>query len=340
MAETYCDCTLQDISDGLSVTFTIIYMNTIAVVIPCFKVREHILNLVANIGPIVSRIYIVDDACPENSGEYVRSNSFDPRVSVITLDKNKGVGGAVMAGYEAAIQDNATVIVKLDGDGQMDPSLISEFIEPILLGEADYTKGNRFYNLEKIGDMPVVRLIGNSGLSFITKISSGYWDIFDPVNGYTAIHRDVLTKLPLDKISNRYFFESDMLFRLNLMKAVVIDIPMGSNYGKEKSNLKVSKVFFEFTLKHIKNFFTRVLFSYYLRDMSVASIELPLGILLILFGSVYGGVNWIHHANLGVQTPVGTAVISAISIMLGIQFILAFLAFDIASVPRRVRHKK
>ena len=314
-------------------------MSSIAVVIPCYKVRKHILEVLGQIGPSVSKIYVIDDACPEKTGELVRSQCDDPRVSVIQNKKNLGVGGAVMVGYEAAINDQATVIIKIDGDGQMDPTLIEDFISPILAGDADYTKGNRFYNLEKISDMPLIRLIGNSGLSFITKISSGYWDIFDPVNGYTAIHKDVLTKLPLRKISNRYFFESDMLCRLNLLKAVVIDIPMSSSYGNEKSNLKISKVFFEFTFKHIKNFFTRLLFNYYLRDMSVASIELPLGIFLVVFGSVYGCYSWYHHAQLGVQTPVGTAVISAISIMIGIQFILAFLAFDIASVPRRARHK-
>jgi hypothetical protein len=291
------------------------------------------------IGPQVTKIYVVDDACPEESGEHARSHFIDPRLSIIKLPINLGVGGAVVEGYSAAINDKMTIIVKIDGDGQMDPTLIDDFIHPILAGEADYTKGNRFYNLEKIGDMPLIRLIGNSGLSFITKISSGYWDVFDPTNGYTAIHKDVLIRLPFAKISKRYFFESDMLFRLNLLKAVVVDIPMSSNYGQEKSNLKISNVFFEFTFKHIKNFLTRLLFNYYLRDMSVASIELPLGVSLVVFGATYGGYNWYHHANQGMQTPVGTAVISAISIMIGIQFILAFLAFDIASVPRRARHK-
>ena len=313
---------------------------SIAVIIPCFKVRAHILKVLSQIGPRVTKIYVVDDACPENSGEHVRTHFVDPRLTIIKLPINLGVGGAVVEGYKAAINDKMTVIVKIDGDGQMDPTLIDDFIEPILTDEADYTKGNRFYNLEKIGDMPLLRLIGNSGLSFITKISSGYWDVFDPTNGYTAIHKDVLIRLPFAKISKRYFFESDMLFRLNLLKAVVVDIPMSSNYGEEKSNLKISKAFFEFTYKHIKNFFTRVLYNYYLRDMSLASIELPIGSLLVLFGLVYGGYNWYKFSELGIQTPVGTAVISAISIMLGIQFILAFLAFDISSIPKRVRHKK
>ena len=312
---------------------------SIAVVIPCFKVRAHILGVLSQIGPQVTKIYVVDDACPEGSGEHVRNHFFDQRLSIIKLPVNLGVGGAVVEGYKAAINDKMTVIVKIDGDGQMDPALIDDFTDPILAGEADYTKGNRFYNLEKIGDMPLIRLVGNSGLSFITKISSGYWDIFDPTNGYTAIHKDVLIRLPFAKISKRYFFESDMLFRLNLLKAVVVDIPMSSNYGEEKSNLKISQVFFEFTYKHFKNFLTRVLYNYYLRDMSLASIELPIGVLLVLFGLSYGGYNWYKFAGFGLQTPVGTAVISAISILLGIQFVLAFLAFDISSLPRRVRHR-
>lgn len=124
------------------------------------------------------------------SGEYVKAHCTDPRVTVVKHEKNKGVGGAVMTGYRAAIADGAKVIVKIDGDGQMDPSLLREFVMPILGGEADYTKGNRFYDLSNISRMPAMRLFGNAGLSFLAKLSTGYWNIFDPTNGYTAIHAD------------------------------------------------------------------------------------------------------------------------------------------------------
>jgi len=158
---------------------------------------------------------------PDASGKFVKEHCHDLRVHVIYHESNLGVGGAVMTGYRAALKDGADIIVKIDGDGQMDASLISNFIEPILAGEADYTKGNRFFNLEEIRSMPGLRLFGNAVLSFMTKLSSGYWDLFDPTNGYTAIHVDVARHLPFNKISSRYFFETDMLFRLNTLRSVV-----------------------------------------------------------------------------------------------------------------------
>ncbi|WP_439800451.1 glycosyltransferase family 2 protein [Pseudomonas savastanoi] len=260
------------------------------------------------------------------------------RKSFSEFPENQGVGGAVMTGYKAAIEENMDVIVKIDGDGQMDPALIMNFINPILAGEADYTKGNRFFDLEEIRAMPRIRLFGNAVLSFMTKFSSGYWDLFDPTNGYTAIHRDVAKHLPLDKISRRYFFETDILFRLNTLRAVVVDIPMHAKYGDEVSNLKVSKVVGEFFVKHVRNFGKRIFYNYYLRDMSLASIELPVGLTLLLSGSVFGISHWISSIYTGIPNSAGTVMLSALPIILGIQLILAFLGQDIASVPRRPFH--
>jgi len=248
----------------------------IAVVIPCFRVTRHIANVILAMPGISWRIYVIDDACPDGSGKFVEANVTDSRVKVLYHLKNQGVGGAVMTGYQAAIADGADVIVKVDGDGQMDPSLIPLFIEPILSGEADYTKGNRFYDLEEIRAMPHGRLFGNAVLSLMTKLSSGYWNLFDPTNGYTAIHADVCKHLPFKKISQRYFFETDMLFRLNTLRAVVVDVPMDAKYGEEVSNLTISKIAGEFLFKHARNFFKRLFYNYYLRDLSLASIELPI----------------------------------------------------------------
>ena len=312
----------------------------IGVVIPCFKVREHILNVIETIGPEVSKIYVVDDCCPEASGNYVNSSCKDTRVTIIFHKQNLGVGGAVMTGYQAAIKDDIDIIVKVDGDGQMDPRLIPDFISPILAGEADYTKGNRFFNLENIGSMPIIRLLGNAALSFMTKLSSGYWDLFDPTNGYTAIHRDVARYLPFKKISCRYFFETDMLFRLNILRAVVVDIPMNAKYGDEVSNLKITKIIGEFLVKHVRNFIKRIFYNYYLRDMSLASIELPLGFFMMLFGAAFGGYHWINSAQKDLSTPAGTVMISAVSLLMGLQFTLAFIASDISSIPRRPLHKR
>lgn len=307
----------------------------VAVVIPAYKVTAHVLGVIDKIGAECSRIYVVDDCCPDGSGRHVQAHCSDPRVRVLFHEKNKGVGGAVMTGYRAAIDENQDIVVKVDGDGQMDPAILPDFIAPIVAGEADYTKGNRFYDLDKILHMPTIRLVGNAALSFMAKLSTGYWDLFDPTNGYTAIHVNVLRRLPLKKISERYFFETDMLFRLNVLRAVAVDVPMDASYGDEKSNLKISKIIGEFLFKHVRNGCKRILYSYYLRDMSLASLELPLGLLLTLFGITYGGYHWIESASRQAATPAGTIVLAAVSLLMGIQFLLAFIGHDVAQVPRR-----
>lgn len=316
------------------------FMAHIAVVIPSFKVKQHLEDLISNIPVTVWRIYVVDDACPDDSGKFVEENIEDERLRVIRHEQNQGVGGAVMTGYQAAIVDGADIIVKVDGDGQMDPRLIPYFVEPILSGEADYTKGNRFYDLEEIRRMPGIRLLGNAVLSLMTKLSSGYWDLFDPTNGYTAIHVDVAKHLPFKKISRRYFFETDMLFRLNTLRAVVIDVPMVAKYGEEISSLNVSKVIGEFLYKHARNFVKRIFYNYYLRDLSLASIELPIGLIMFFFGIVYGGSQWLESSQLNIPTPAGTVMLAAMPLLMGLQLILAFLGYDISSVPTRPIHRK
>jgi glycosyltransferase involved in cell wall biosynthesis len=311
----------------------------IAVVIPCYRVTNLVLDVIVKIGEEVSIIFVVDDCCPESSGEFVKKNCTDNRVIVLHNLQNQGVGGAVMTGYKAAIEAGVDIIVKIDGDGQMNPRLIPEFVAPIIAGEADYTKGNRFFDLEEIRAMPKIRLFGNAVLSFMTKLSSGYWDLFDPTNGYTAIHADVARHLHFEKISRRYFFETDMLFRLNTLRAVVVDVPMDAQYGDEKSNLKISKIVGEFLFKHSRNFSKRIFYNYYLRDMSLASIELPLGVLLFFSGGGYGIYHWIHSLKEDITTPAGTVMLAALPILIGLQLILSFLAYDIASVPRRPFHK-
>ena len=311
----------------------------IAVVIPSYKVKNHILGVIRSIGPEVSKIYVVDDCCPDGSGVFVKEHCQDDRVVIIRHDQNRGVGGAVMTGYKAAIEDRIDIVVKVDGDGQMDPRLIPDFISPIIAGEADYTKGNRFFDLETIKSMPKVRMIGNAALSLLNKLSSGYWDLFDPTNGYTALHIDVAKQLPFNKISTRYFFETDMLFRLNTIRAAVIDIPMAAKYADEVSGLKISKIMGEFFVKHIRNFCKRIFYNYYLRDMSLASFELPIGLLMLSFGGAFGIYHWISSLRQAVQSTSGTVMLAALPVILGTQFLTAFLGFDIASVPKRALHR-
>jgi hypothetical protein len=185
--------------------------------------------------------------------------------------------------------------------------------------------------------MPPVRLFGNAVLSFMAKLSTGYYDLFDPTNGYTAIHASLIKLLPLDKISKRYFFETDMLFRLNTVGAVVVDIAMAAKYGEEVSNLKIKNILGEFLLKHIRNFFKRIFYSYYLRNVSVASLELPIGLIMLVFGVAYGATNWIESSIRGTPTPAGTVMLAALPVLMGLQLVLAFLSYDVSSVPKRPR---
>lgn len=315
-------------------------MKSIAVVIPCYKASQKILNVLSEIGPEVTNIFVVDDACPENSAELVKNKNKDSRVTVITHKENQGVGGAVISGYLAALEAGADIIVKLDADGQMDPKQVPNLVEPILNGKADYTKGNRFANLAGLEQMPGIRVLGNGALSLMSKFSTGYWNITDPTNGFTAMHRDVLRLIPLEMLSKRFFFESDMLFRLSIVRAVVWDVAMDAKYGDEKSNLSVFKALFEFPLKHFTRFHKRLFYNYYLRDMSAASIELPLGVALGWFGLIFGIVKFQESLITLVPATAGTVMFSAVPLILGLQLVLAFLNYDIASVPKRVKHKK
>lgn len=310
----------------------------VAVVIPSHRVRAHILKVLAGIPAFVERVYVVDDCCPESSGRFVEEQCHDTRVVVLRNERNLGVGGAVMAGYSRAVADGMDIVVKMDGDDQMDSGAMAQLIGPIVRGEADYTKGNRFYDLTEVGRMPPMRIAGNAALSFMTKLSSGYWDIFDPTNGYTAIHAKVIARLPLKKISRRFFFETDVLFRLNTIRAVVVDVPMDARYGDEVSNLRISRVVIDFLAKHIRNGSKRIFYNYFLRDLSLASVELALGLLFVVGGTALGLGFWIQSFRTGVVTGAGSVMLVALPIIVGIQFLLGFLAYDIASVPRRTLH--
>jgi dolichol-phosphate mannosyltransferase len=312
----------------------------ISVVVPAYKSRQFIGDVLAAIGPEVQSIIVVDDACPDHTGRYVKENCKDDRITVLFHEKNLGVGGAVITGYRHALNQDADIIVKIDSDGQMNPRDLPDIVAPIINGYADYTKGNRFYDIEDVKGMPVVRLIGNAGLSFLSKLSSGYWSIFDPTNGYTAIHHNALKALPLDKLAQRFFFESDMLFRLNIIRAVVEDVPIKARYGQEKSNLSISKEIGKFFIYHLKNFFKRIFYTYYLRDFTVASIQLLIGAILLLFGVVFGGNAWIQSIQSSQPATAGTVMVAALTVFIGIEFMLAFFVYDYQFVPKNPLQSK
>lgn len=311
---------------------------SIAVVIPAYKVKNQILEVLSLIPEFVSHIVVVDDGCPQYSGKSVQESVADPRVRVIFNKQNQGVGGAMIAGYKWVLENtDAEIVVKVDGDGQMDPRRISALIQPIISKEADYTKGNRFDSLEDLEQMPKIRIFGNAVLSIFAKFSSGYWNITDPTNGFTAIHTSVLQRVRLEKLRRGFFFESDMLFRLAIIRAVVVDVPMSAQYGLEKSNLNIRKVMREFPQRHFVNLLKRTFYNYYLREWNIASFELPLGLILFFWGLGFGITSWISASAAGVAATTGQVMLSAVPVILGFQLMLAFLNYDVASVPRRPR---
>ena len=309
-------------------------MPRIAVVIPCYRVRATILDVIKRIPANVEAIICVDDRCPENAGDLVEAECGDPRVVVVRNPENRGVGGAMIAGYQAALARNMDIVVKIDGDGQMDPAILPDFVDPLIAGLADYTKGNRFFWPKSIQGMPKLRLIGNAGLSFLTKASSGYWRIMDPTNGYTAIHSAALRALPLDRVANRYFFESDMLFRLYNARAVVLDIPMDSRYADEKSSLSIRRVLLPFLLMNLRNMGKRFIYSYFVRDFNMASVMTLIGLPLLLFGVIFGATEWIDSNREATTASAGTVMVAALPIIVGLQLILSALSFDLNNQPQ------
>jgi glycosyltransferase involved in cell wall biosynthesis len=306
----------------------------IAVVIPCYRTSRQILDVLSRIDANVARIYVVDDACPEGTGDLVEASRPDDRVRVLRHERNRGVGAAMVTGYRAALADGAQIVVKIDGDGQMDPAQLSRLVAPIAMGAADYAKGNRFYDFALLQDMPRVRLLGNALLSLVNKISSGYWNVMDPTNGYTAIHRAALEALPLGKIDSGYFFESDMLFRLYTVRAVVRDVPLPARYADESSNLRIGRVVRDFPGKYAAATVKRIFYSYFLRDFNAGTLQLASGLLLLSLGTAYGVTKWINSSVSGFPTTSGAVMLAALPVLVGVQLLLGALQFDIQNVPR------
>ena len=305
----------------------------IVAVMPAFRSRSHILGVLERMPEVVSKIIVIDDCCPENTGDLVRTMNKDNRVEVIVNERNLGVGGAVIVGLKEALASGAEIIVKIDSDGQMNPEDIPKLIRPIVDLEADYSKGNRFNSLDDLQEMPKLRVFGNAILSLMSKVSTGYWSLTDPTNGFLAISRGAIEAINLDKLRQGWFFESDLLFRLAIVRAVVADVPIRAVYADEKSNLKVRKIIFEFIHRHIVNFLKRIFYVYYLREWSVVSFELPAGMVLTI-GGLFAGLHfWSQSAAFGQAATAGQVMLAVLPIILGFQLLLSVLSLDVANEP-------
>lgn len=307
--------------------------NKIAVVIPAYRVKNKISQVLNSIQDFVSYVIVVDDCCPEESGTFIESQEYNSiqNLEVIFHEKNKGVGGAVVTGYKRALELGCDVVVKVDGDGQMNLDYLPKLIAPILAGEADYAKGNRFVDFKMLRKMPKIRLIGNSVLSFVLKAVSGFWNIMDPTNGYTAISGAVLNNINLEKLSERYFFESDMLINLNFQRCIVKDVPIPALYDDEESSLSITRTLFQFPFYLIKGFSKRIFLKYYIYDFNMASIYLIFGLPLWLWGLSFGIYQWWWHIDHNLLASAGTVMLAVLPLILGTQFLLQAIQIDIES---------
>jgi glycosyltransferase involved in cell wall biosynthesis len=309
--------------------------HNIAVVIPAFRVENEIADVLRGLPSYIRHIIVVDDASPDETSSRVQAVAKkDHRICLIWHTQNQGVGGAVITGFKKALELGAEFVIKLDGDGQMDPAYIPHLLAPLVESRADYVKGNRFRDFTALQQMPFIRRVGNLGLSFLTKAATGYWNNFDPTNGFFAVHRTMLDQLPLDAIDRRYYFETDMLSRLYLLGATVMDVPIPARYRGEKSSLSVQRVLFEFPYKLLRTLLRRIIFRYFLFDFSMMSVYILTGIPLLLFGLIFGITKWIQYAELGVAAPTGTVILPTLSVILSIQILLSAIEIDVNSAPR------
>ena len=313
--------------------------SSIAVVIPCYRVEQTVERVVRRLPDFVDVVIAVDDASPDGTGEAIdrlAASSTTPQVVALHHERNQGVGGAMATGYEKALELGVDIVVKVDGDDQMNPDFMADLVEPLAAGACDYAKGNRFRHFRALKRMPLVRKLGNIALTFLTKVASGYWHIFDPQNGYVAIHRDVLEVIDLSKLrGRRYFFENEMLIRLNIESARVLDVPMPSIYGDEVSSLRVSHVLTYFPMHLARGFLARLFHRYILRDFSVVIPLYLIGVVAFGWGFVFGLETWINHYNHpDTPTPTGTVMLSVLPLIVGLQMLLQGLLIDILQTPR------
>lgn len=307
----------------------------VAIVIPAYCAAASIERVVRGIPMSVAHIIVVDDASTDATSDVVSAiQNKDERICLIRHTQNLGIGGAMLSGYARAVELGAEIVVKMDSDDQMDPRYIQALVQPILIGQADYVKGNRFLHFGELTRMPLKRRLGNIGLSLLVKIASGYWNIFDPTNGFTAIDAHVLPLLDLAKVDKRYFYESSMLLELGMAQAVVRDIPIPARYGEEMSHLSERDTFLRFPEMLWKGFCRRILVQYFIRDFSAASLFMVFGLISCIFGFIFGVWKWVISNQSGVPATTGTVMIAVLPVIIGIQLILQAIVMDIQNVPK------
>ena len=305
----------------------------IGVVVPAYRVARHIEQVVRGLPSYVRSIIVVVDASPDDTYERVAALA-DPRVTLLRHERNQGVGGAMQTGFREALRQELELVVKMDGDDQMDPAALPQLLEPLIDGRADMTKGNRYAHTDALKAMPAVRILGNAGLTFLVKMASGYWSLFDPANGYIALRAHVLQRMDLAKLHKRYFFESGLLIQLGIMRALIVDVAIPARYGDEQSSLSIPRTLFGFPPRLLYGLLRRLFWRYFVYDFTALSIYLMLAVPLLVWGVVYGLVVWDEVLRTHRDATAGQVMFAAMPIIIGVQFLTQCLALDIASVPK------
>lgn len=302
---------------------------TVCVVIPAYNEEVLIVRTVTTIPHFVDHIVVVDDHSRDRTSEVVRELAGrDPRVHLIRHEVNRGVGGAIATGYIWCRENDVDIAVVMAGDGQMDPLDLPALLDPVVEDRADYSKGNRLVTGEAWKKIPRVRYLGNSALTFLTKIASGYWHVTDSQTGYTALNKKALKLLPLEEIFPRYGMPNDFLVTLNIYNMRVADVPVNPIYNiGEKSGIRPIRFIPRLALLILRLFIKRMVQKYIIRDFHPLvlfylfgvfslALDLPLGVLFF----------WRWIAN-GV-VPEITALAIAFVTLLGFQSILFAMLFD------------
>jgi dolichol-phosphate mannosyltransferase len=310
--------------------------HNIGIIIPAYKCDDQITATITTIPGWIRYIIVVDDCSPDNLIDRVMAID-DRRVHIIRHDINIGVGGAFITGCHKAVELGADILVKMDGDGQMDPAQLPRLIKPLIDGKADYTKGNRFWDLRELRVMPRFRIFGNMTLSLLLKMASGYWNLFDPTNGYIALTSYMFNNINLNKVDRRYFFESSMLIQAGIQQFVVEDVPIPANYRDEISSLSVIETIFTFPPRLVYGVLRRFLWRYIFFDFTAVSIFILLGIPALVWGIIFGAYVWVQNAMISRPTPTGTIMLSVLPIIVGIQLISQAIVIDIGNIPKKVQ---
>jgi glycosyltransferase involved in cell wall biosynthesis len=308
----------------------------LCVVIPCYNVSKHIEEVINGLPKEINCVIAVNDCSTDNTISILEHlAASNNSIYIVNHAINQGVGGAMITGYKKSLELGMDITIKMDGDGQMDAANINKLIQPLVEGKADFSKGNRFRDLRALQAMPPVRRIGNLGLSFLIKAASGYWNIFDPTNGFTAIKNETLAAVNFNKLHKRYYFETSMISELYFSNAVIYDVPMQAKYGDEVSRLSSAKTLFEFPPKLLVAFLRRILLKYFLFDFNIGSLYLITGVPLFLYGFMFGLLKYEEYDKLGIGAPTGTVILPTLLIILGFQLLLAGLAFDVNNYPKK-----